>query len=394
MGDTLDRSDSGDETVSSLPTVTLSSSQGIWHLIGNLGSHTCVVLYDDTVKCWGKNLQGQLGLGDAEIHGDESSDMGDRLESVSFGGDIESLSIGTNTTCAIYSDSNLKCWGSNRYGQLGLGDTKDRGNLSSETPDKLPTIDLGTNRTAKAVALGTFFTCALLDNDTVKCWGRNNGGQLGVGNLEELGDDIDEMGDNLPHVDLGTNRTAVAITAGVEHACALLDNNTVKCWGANTFGKLGIGDRYHRGDGKDNNNDPFDDMGDNLPVVNLGTNRTATAIAAGYSHTCAVLDDNSVRCWGRNDDGQLGLGDQDHRGEGTDSAGDPFDDMGDNLPSINFGPDRSPVSVSTGGDHSCAILDDSSVRCWGRNNFGQLGIGSTSNQGDDPNEVVSAAPCL
>jgi alpha-tubulin suppressor-like RCC1 family protein len=103
----------------------------------------------------------------------------------------------------------------------------------------------------------------------------------------------------LPSIDLGTGRTATAISAGFFHSCALLDNASVKCWGRNTFGQLGI--------------DNATQMGDNagemavLPVVNLGTGRTATAISAGHDHTCARLDNASVKCWGWNDYGQLGI---------------------------------------------------------------------------------------
>jgi alpha-tubulin suppressor-like RCC1 family protein len=105
------------------------------------------------------------------------------------------------------------------------------------------------------------------------------------------------------------------------HTCALLDNGSVKCWGRNSFGQLGLGDTNHRGNGAGQ-------MGDNLLVVGLGNGRTATSIRAGGFHTCALLDNGSVKCWGRNSFGQLGLGDTNHRGNG---AGE----MGDNLPVVN-----------------------------------------------------------
>ena len=89
--------------------------------------------------------------------------------------------------------------------------------------------------------------------------------------------------------------------AGV--TCARLDNATVKCWGFNFHGALGLGDTVNRGDGAN-------EMGDNLPAVNLGTGRTATAVTTGADHACARLDDGSVKCWGHNFHGKLGLGDQ------------------------------------------------------------------------------------
>ena len=118
------------------------------------------------------------------------------------------------------------------------------------------------------------------------------------------------MGDNLLAVDLGTGKTARAIEAGDNHTCAILDNESVKCWGANASGQLGLGHTNIRGDNSSL-------MGDNLLAVDLGSDRTAKAIAAGYAHTCAILDNSLVKCWGSNTSGQLGLGDTDNRGDNS-----------------------------------------------------------------------------
>jgi alpha-tubulin suppressor-like RCC1 family protein len=179
-------------------------------------------------------------------------------------------------------------------------------------------IDLGTGRTATAISAGKNHSCALLDNASVKCWGSNNFGQLGIDNSTNMGDHSGEMA-ALTGIDLGTGRTATAISAGDDHTCALLDNASVKCWGRNSYGQLGI----------DNDTRMGDDSGEMavLPSIDLGTGRTATAISAGNEHSCALLDNASVKCWGYNGAGQLGI-------EGN--------DMGDNtgemavLPSIDF----------------------------------------------------------
>ena len=128
--------------------------------------------------------------------------------------------------------------------------------------DNLPAVDLGTGRTATAVAAGENHTCAVLDNGTVKCWGLNSGGQLGLGDTDPRGDDPNEMGDKLPPVSLGTGRTATAVTAGGLQACARLDNNTTKCWGFNSQGQLGQEDTAHRGNNAN-------EMGNNLATVFL-----------------------------------------------------------------------------------------------------------------------------
>ena len=201
----------------------------------------------------------------------------------------------------------MKCWGRNDHGQLGQGDTVSRGFEVGTMGDDLPPVDLGTGRTAIAVAAGIAHTCALLDDHTVKCWGFGLSGQLGQGDTADRGDSPGELGDNLAAIDLGTGRTATAIASGGYHNCAILDDASVKCWGYDNFGELGLG--YFEITG-----DEVGEMGDNLPAVDLGTGRTATAIAAGLAHTCAILDDGTAKCWGANTNGQLGQGDIGHRG--------------------------------------------------------------------------------
>ncbi|KAG2433214.1 hypothetical protein HYH02_012755 [Chlamydomonas schloesseri] len=181
------------------------------------------------------------------------------------------------------------------------------------------------------ISAGYEYTCALLDNGSVKCWGWNDDGQLGLGDTSYRGDGPGEMGDTLPAVALGTGRTATAISAGGLHTCALLDNGSVKCWGWNDAGQLGLGDTSHRGDGPG-------EMGNRLPAVELGTGRTATAISAGGLHTCALLDNGSVKCWGWNDYGQLGLGDTSWRGDGP-------GEMGNRLPAVSLGTGRTAACL-------------------------------------------------
>ena len=104
------------------------------------------------------------------------------------------------------------------------------------------------SRKAKAVIAGDAFTCALLDNATVKCWGYGGDGALGQGAADHLGNDADEMGDYLPAIAVGGTRRVVAIAAGAAHVCALLDDRSVRCWGYNGDGELGQGDTEGRGD--------------------------------------------------------------------------------------------------------------------------------------------------
>ena len=225
---------------------------------------------------------------------------------------------------------------------------------------------------ATALASSWKHRCALLANSTLKCWGGNQVGALGQGDINARGDDPGEMGDNLAPIDLGTGRSVTAVAAGIstEHTCALLDDGTVKCWGYNNSGELGLGDTIIRGD------DPGE-MGDNLPTVDLGTGRTATALANAGPINCALLDDATLKCWGANGGGQLGLGD-------TMSRGDDPGEMGDNLPPIDLGTGRTAVAITVSGAGPCALLDNGTVKCWGASNYGQLGQGDNVRRGDNP----------
>ncbi len=344
------------------------------------GTHTCAVLASGAVKCWGDDEYGQLGLGDQIDRGDDPGEMGDALPVVDLGNGraATAISAGYRHTCAVLDNGKVKCWGAGANGRLGLGDSANRGELPGEMGGALPAVDLGAGRTATAISAGGSHTCALLDNGSVKCWGANSYGQLGLGHTQDRGDDPGEMGDALPSVSLGTGRTALAITTNNAHTCALLDNGSVKCWGSGVNGRLGTGATDSRGDQPG-------EMGDALPAVSLGTGRTALAISAGGQHTCALLDNGSVKCWGSGLSGRLGTG-------ATDSRGDQPGEMGDALVAVPLGDGRTATSVSSGYGHTCVRLDDATVKCWGLNGGGQLGQGSTASLGDQANELGNALP--
>lgn len=346
------------------------------------GLHTCVQLNNHKVKCWGRNDFGQLGLGDTDYRGrgDRANEMGDNLPLVDLGGGHRAKRIvaGSYHSCAILNNSQVKCWGYNANGTLGLGDTNHRGGKSNQMGDNLPFVNLGVGLTAKEIAANTFYNCVILDNDKVKCWGLNAYGQLGLGDSANRGDHLNEMGDALPFVDLGSGLTAKALTTAGRHVCALLSNNKLKCWGENKKGQLGLGDTINRG------NLPHQ-MGDALPYVDLGVGRKVKKITGGYYHTCAILDNNKVKCWGENSIGQLGLGDRINRG-------DQPNQMGDNLPYVDLGEGRTAKKISAGYFHTCALLDNNKVKCWGYNTQGQLGLGDSSTRGERPGRMGDNLP--
>ena len=297
------------------------------------GEHTCAILDNGSASCWGNNGDGQLGDG-------TTTNRNTSAQTSSLGADRTAVAItaGLEHTCAILDDGSVSCWGDNEYGQLGDGTTTDR-NTSTQTSS------LGTDRTAVAITAGAFHTCAILDDGYVSCWGGNSYGGLGDGTTTSGYTPTQTSS-------LGTDRTAVAITAGKFHTCAILDDGSVSCWGWNDYGQLGDGTTTNR-------NTP-------TQTSSLGTDRTAVAITAGDSHTCAILDDGSVSCWGNNGQGQLGDGTNTQRTTPTQTS--------------SFGTDRTAVAITGGDYHTCAILDDGSVSCWGYNWNGELGDGTTTDR--------------
>jgi alpha-tubulin suppressor-like RCC1 family protein len=251
-------------------------------------------------------------------------------------------------------------------------------------------IELGTGRTAIAITAGgaaspssraddffrnSAFTCAVLDNGQVKCWGgTNNYGTLG-GAAAQRGALPSEMGDNMPPVPLGTSR-AQSVVIGSAHVCALLDDHRVKCWGVQHMYQTGWGDPLVR-NGLD---------GGACPENDLGTGRTALSVVASgttefidFAHTCVLLDNAQMKCWGSNFDGELGQGDTQGRG-GVDANGST---MGNALLPVDLGVGRHATVIAAGGNHSCAVLDNAQIKCWGRNKTGELGLENTIPRGTD-----------
>ncbi len=349
--------------------------------------HQCVIMSNKDMKCWGHNNNGELGYGDTTLgRGWSTNTMNDKLLPIDLGLDsaVEwpvDAYVGNATTCMRTNLNRIKCWGYNGYGNLGYGDTLNRGDNPGEMGQSLPFIDLGAGRTVTDLTIGTHHICAILDNGKVKCWGRNDYGQLGQENTTQRGDNSNEMGDNLAYTELGTGRTAVSIEAGDQFTCAVLDNGRVKCWGYNQYGRLGQGNTTNRGDNAG-------EMGDGLAYTDLNLltdGRTVTQLTAGYHYMCALMSDGYVKCWGYNGNGELGVGDTANRGDG---AGE----MGSFLPVIDFGQPTTGnkvIEISAGDNSWCARFDNLKIKCVGYNNgtYSPLGYEDTNNRGDSPADM-------
>lgn len=314
------------------------------------GRQSFALLHGGTVRAWGVNDGGQLGLGHHETPTQAPAD-------VELGGVAIELAVGDGFACSLLEGAAVRCWGANDVGQLGLGHTAIIGD--DETPAESGVVPLG--GIAVGLVAGAHHACARLADGTARCWGANDGGQLGLGHTEIVGDD--ETPSRVRPI--AFESAVVELAAGESHTCARLITGAVRCWGANDAGQLGLGHTESIGD---------DERLEPMAAVALGG--SAIALAAGARHTCAILDDGGLVCWGEGLDGRLGLGHEDDVGSATLPVSAGAVDLAD----------RSATRVFIGatGSSTCATLDGGSVRCWGLNDVGQLGLGHTIPVGATP----------
>lgn len=289
--------------------------------LGSGDFHSCALLESGDVRCWGHNALGALGDGTYQ-----DSAVPTQVKLLS---DAVALSQNAVTlhTCAVVAGGDVACWGDNSHLQLGGGTTAPDSNRAS------PVVGI---HDAVSVATGYLFSCAVLENAEVRCWGWNANGALGLGNEDGQvylpSDEVVGVGDG------------AQVVAGNHYACVRRTTGIVSCWGYNGSGQLGIGELT------------FTSLPVAAPIVGV---HDAIFIAGGESHACAVRQDGRVMCWGRNFYGQLGDGTTVDRAEPVFVEG--IDDA---------------TRVAAGGDHTCAESASRGLVCWGANFRGQLGDGT------------------
>ena len=296
----------------------------------------CALHGSGDVYCWGgvyhefQQIAGQYG---ANVFAPVEQPT--LVEGVSGAVDI---AAGEEHICARLVDGQITCWGSNYSGQLGNG-----GAPPFVYPWHSPVQVTAYTGATDAVSAGGYHTCALSPGDRVFCWGANGYGQAGAGFVSHVITQAVEASASLP------NLTFTAVSAGRHHTCALTANGAVYCWGRNTEGQLGNGAGAH-------SNIP-------TPVSGLdGVQAQVQTIVSGEFQTCALLNDGSVRCWGQNYAGQLGRG----KFDGSYATPGPVVGLAGRV-----------IALAAGDDHMCAVIAGGAAQCWGRNNYGQLGIGSS-----------------
>jgi len=246
------------------------------------------------MKCWGYGESGRLGQNSGSNWGHTTALAGSMrsLPSIAFSGNlkVKSMASGWAHTCATLEDNSLRCLGNNLNGeeaiqgrdlrkscdidvlfcltgQLGVGNTTSLG-ATAGSMSALAAINVGAGRTVVQVSAGESFTCALLDDGSLKCFGRNDFGQLGQDNTTIIGRTSASEVAKLAPINLGTDRTVKQVACGSFHSCAILDNDQLKCWGYNVYGALGRGNTTNAGDAATRARSMT-----NLATVNLGTGR-------------------------------------------------------------------------------------------------------------------------
>jgi len=367
--------------------------------------HTCGVLDDGSVRCWGGNRWGQLGDGSPR-HGDCSilgnvdyTDCSSRAVAVRELGDVVDLSVGNASACALSASGEVSCWGRthsvagamsqaverhrpavqtgfhgaiavsdgsahscavdgagtvwcrglNWAGQLGTGDFRDRG-------EAVAVVDLPPAHSVAASATAGF-TCATT-RDGVYCWGDDTSGQLGDGERHETcfdGVSSYECSPRPVHVAALDGFEIAELSLGRSHACALTHAGEVFCWGAGARGQLGDG--------------AFEPSA--LPTP-LDVGAEVVSVATGQSFTCLLTADGRVACVGDNAFGQLGDGARDHG-----SVCDRFGSVADCTADVVWALDIDDAThITAGSAHACALRADGNVACWGLNHEKQLGDGT------------------
>ena len=292
--------------------------------------HSCAVTTGDRVYCWGNNHFGQLGTGSSGSRSDTPVPVSGKLK-------FRTVTTGSEHTCALtVDDRRAYCWGRNDNGQLGDGTTTSRPSPRA----------VSGGRVWRQVSAGSSSTCGITTAKLAFCWGLDNLGQLGDGPAT--------MQHNAPSAVAGGHLFS-QIDAGYMHVCAVTTAQRAYCWGFGAFGAIGDGkllDRF-------------------TPRLVLGSLEVAR-VSAGGLVTCAETTANRTFCWGYNQEGQLGIGFT------TDTVV--------SRPTEIVGPLRF-TQVSVGGLHGCGRTASDTTYCWGNNEKGQLGDGTTDNR-YSPTQVV------
>ena len=314
------------------------------------GYHACATLMGGRVKCWGDNLDGQLGDGNTTSRSSPVT-----VKRITHAKQTVASAF---NTCALPSSGRVECWGANEYGELGHHTTTGP-QLCSRLRDpcsRVPVAVIGLTDVTQISAGGDAqegidHVCALRANATVRCWGYGYEGELGDGSSRN----------SSRPVRAGGVAGATDVAAGAFDSCVVLKAGTIKCWGDNTAGQLGTAAP----------------TGVRTSPVAVKRVTSAAAVISGGYHSCAILAGGRVDCWGDNDNGEIG--------NGATTGGDVVTAT----PVHGAG---GAVQGSAGDYHSCVLIHGGTIQCWGDNSDGELGIGSVNGPESCTGDPCSAVP--
>ena len=277
--------------------------------------HTCALRESGSIACWGADHDGQLGNG--QLGDENGSAVPVEVTGVS---DAVAVSAGGEHTCAIHATGEISCWGDNWRGELGNGQAGNE--YDSGVPVKVSGID-----DATSVSAGDWHTCAVHEDGNVSCWGEEQGS--------------DQFGQTAAATPVGVPSfgDAVSVSAGSGFTCAVRESGSISCWGVNAFGQLGT---------------PEPQRFSLTPVAVQGID-DATALTTGAGHTCAIRESSGAVCWGANNHGQLGHG----------------QDSGISYENVRVAGIDNATNISAALRHTCVAHDTGEVSCWGSNWRGQ-----------------------
>jgi serine/threonine protein kinase/alpha-tubulin suppressor-like RCC1 family protein len=293
--------------------------------------HSCVLSTTGKAQCWGSNTSGQLGDGSVDV----------QVTPVPVAGDFSfaHVAAGESYTCGVTNGGEALCWGNNDAGQLGDGTTSTR----------TAPVRVSGGHTFRLVRTGRSHACGLT-RGAVVCWGSNRDGQLGDGSRTS----------RTSPVRVALPGSAAQLAAGGSHTCALLNDGSAYCWGSNAFGQIGDSTKTTR-----------------TEATRVATSQRFVSIGSGRDHTCAVTPDYHAYCWGRNSAGQAGIG-------------SPSESV---IAPQQIETSARLATIAAGLSHTCARTEAGTAYCWGRNNYGQLGDGTTT-QHSRPVAVQGAGPLV
>jgi alpha-tubulin suppressor-like RCC1 family protein len=315
--------------------------------------HTCALMESGDVRCWGTQDGLRLGAMQSSAQAVVGDAPGEQATLVPLPEPSIAISTAVTYSCAIGVSGKLSCWGTNANGALGNRLLA----AGSYAPTEVNLTRDGSPFIAQRISLFANHACAtgLQDNlRTSFCWGKNTNGQLGTNNLLNYGAPsvIDWPPPPIaPSSEILNN--PIEVHVGELHSCGRQPSHKVQCWGAGSSGRLGR---------------PSGDIRDvtGLPLIRFSGTTQISALSVGAEHSCAItVGDGKVRCWGSGAGGVLGTGT-------TANWGDDQAEATADMPAVPLG--VGAVAVAAGKEHTCAILDDGDVRCWGNNSFGQLGL--------------------